>query len=110
MCLFAQETCKKLHALIDKLDEERYDLEIKVGKADKEVHFHLFCRTDWQLFTSTERVNLEITQCDIVVNKTGRQVVLSPSFLHKICTRVKASSTKVHCNNQVGKIGVGLLY
>ncbi|XP_030586793.1 uncharacterized protein LOC115781316 [Archocentrus centrarchus] len=31
------ETCKKLHALIDKIDEERYDLEIKVGKADKEI-------------------------------------------------------------------------
>lgn len=36
-CVFAQETCKKLHALIDKVDEERYDLESKVGKADKEV-------------------------------------------------------------------------
>ncbi|XP_024137928.1 troponin I, fast skeletal muscle [Oryzias melastigma] len=32
-----QETCKKLHALIDKIDEERYDLEAKVGKADKEI-------------------------------------------------------------------------
>nr|XP_020449244.1 troponin I, fast skeletal muscle-like [Monopterus albus] len=31
------ETCKKLHALIDKADEERYDLESKVGKADKEI-------------------------------------------------------------------------
>uniref|UniRef100_A0A668TK71 Troponin I2, fast skeletal type n=1 Tax=Oreochromis aureus TaxID=47969 RepID=A0A668TK71_OREAU len=31
------ETCKKLHALIDKIDEERYDLEIKVGKTDKEI-------------------------------------------------------------------------
>ncbi|KAM4554397.1 troponin I, fast skeletal muscle-like [Fundulus diaphanus] len=31
------ETCKKLHALIDKADEERYDLEAKVGKADKEI-------------------------------------------------------------------------
>ncbi|XP_015244249.1 troponin I, fast skeletal muscle-like [Cyprinodon tularosa] len=31
------ETCKKLHALIDKIDEERYDLEAKVGKADKEI-------------------------------------------------------------------------
>lgn len=31
------ETCKKLHALIDKVDEERYDLEVKVGKADKEI-------------------------------------------------------------------------
>ncbi|XP_034079048.1 troponin I-like [Gymnodraco acuticeps] len=31
------ETCKKLHALLDKLDEERYDLASKVGKADKEI-------------------------------------------------------------------------
>ncbi|KAM8751184.1 troponin I, fast skeletal muscle-like isoform 1-T1 [Acanthopagrus schlegelii] len=31
------EACKKLHALIDKVDEERYDLEIKVGKANKEI-------------------------------------------------------------------------
>ncbi|XP_029951898.1 troponin I, fast skeletal muscle-like [Salarias fasciatus] len=31
------ETCKKLHALIDKIDEERYDLEAKVGKSDKEI-------------------------------------------------------------------------
>ncbi|XP_008408887.1 troponin I, fast skeletal muscle-like [Poecilia reticulata] len=31
------EACKKIHALIDKVDEERYDLEAKVGKADKEI-------------------------------------------------------------------------
>ncbi|KAF3855386.1 hypothetical protein F7725_023441 [Dissostichus mawsoni] len=31
------EACKKLHALLDKLDEERYDLGSKVGKADKEA-------------------------------------------------------------------------
>ncbi|XP_017292136.1 troponin I, fast skeletal muscle-like [Kryptolebias marmoratus] len=31
------ETCKKLNALIEKIDEERYDLEAKVGKADKEI-------------------------------------------------------------------------
>ncbi|XP_069019602.1 troponin I, fast skeletal muscle-like [Embiotoca jacksoni] len=31
------ETCKKLHALIDKVDDERYDLLSKVGKADKEI-------------------------------------------------------------------------
>ncbi|XP_034542676.1 troponin I, fast skeletal muscle-like isoform X2 [Notolabrus celidotus] len=31
------ETCKKLHSLLDKIDEDRYDLEIKVGKADKEI-------------------------------------------------------------------------
>ncbi|XP_041652581.1 troponin I, fast skeletal muscle-like [Cheilinus undulatus] len=31
------ETCKKLHALIDKIDEDRYDVEAKVQKADKEI-------------------------------------------------------------------------
>ncbi|XP_068459979.1 troponin I, fast skeletal muscle-like [Clinocottus analis] len=31
------ETCKKMAALIDKIDEERYDLESKVGKANKEI-------------------------------------------------------------------------
>ncbi|KAL6106191.1 tnni2 [Pungitius sinensis] len=31
------ETCKKLAALIDRVDEERYDLQAKVGKADKEI-------------------------------------------------------------------------
>ncbi|MED6265068.1 hypothetical protein ILYODFUR_016861 [Ilyodon furcidens] len=31
------ETCKKLHALIDVVDEERYDLEAKLGKGDKEI-------------------------------------------------------------------------
>ncbi|CAF89918.1 unnamed protein product [Tetraodon nigroviridis] len=31
------ETCRKLHALIDKVDEERYDLQTKVSKAEKEI-------------------------------------------------------------------------
>ncbi|XP_062246081.1 troponin I, fast skeletal muscle-like [Platichthys flesus] len=31
------ELCKKLHALIDQVDEERYDAEAKVLKADKEI-------------------------------------------------------------------------
>jgi len=31
------EYCKKLHALIDKIDEDRYDIEAKVSKVDKEV-------------------------------------------------------------------------
>ncbi|KAM7397294.1 hypothetical protein PAMP_020278 [Pampus punctatissimus] len=31
------DTCKKLAALIDKVDEERYDLAAKVGKGDKEI-------------------------------------------------------------------------
>lgn len=37
VCLVLQDVCRKLHALIDKVDEERYDLLAKVGKADKEV-------------------------------------------------------------------------
>uniref|UniRef100_A0A673FX80 Troponin I, fast skeletal muscle-like n=1 Tax=Sinocyclocheilus rhinocerous TaxID=307959 RepID=A0A673FX80_9TELE len=32
-----QELCKKLHQQIDSADEERYDLESKVGKASKEI-------------------------------------------------------------------------
>ena len=32
-----QEFCKKLHQQNDKVDEERYDLESKVGKANKEI-------------------------------------------------------------------------
>ncbi|XP_075884902.1 troponin I, fast skeletal muscle-like [Nelusetta ayraudi] len=31
------DNCKKIHALIDKIDEERYDIEAKVAKADKEI-------------------------------------------------------------------------
>ncbi|KAJ8252612.1 hypothetical protein COCON_G00219240 [Conger conger] len=32
-----QELCKKLHARIDQGEEERYDMEVKVDKCDKEV-------------------------------------------------------------------------
>jgi len=35
-----QNLCKDLHQKIDVVDEERYDIESKVGKHDKEV---LFC-------------------------------------------------------------------
>ncbi|PWA30397.1 hypothetical protein CCH79_00017651 [Gambusia affinis] len=31
------ELCKKIHAALDKIDEERYDIEAKVQKADKEI-------------------------------------------------------------------------
>ncbi|XP_056272713.1 troponin I, fast skeletal muscle-like [Pseudoliparis swirei] len=31
------ETIKKMAALLDRIDEERYDMESKVGKADKEI-------------------------------------------------------------------------
>ncbi|XP_051546182.1 troponin I, fast skeletal muscle-like [Myxocyprinus asiaticus] len=32
-----QELCKKLHQQIDKIDEERYDMEAKVAKTNKET-------------------------------------------------------------------------
>lgn len=38
--LHFQDLCKKLHQQIDKVDEERYDMEAKVAKADKEVKNH----------------------------------------------------------------------
>lgn len=38
VCL--KETCRKLHALIDKVDEARYDLQAKVTKAEKEVNLN----------------------------------------------------------------------
>ncbi|RVE71492.1 hypothetical protein OJAV_G00052320 [Oryzias javanicus] len=31
------EVCKKLHTALDKIDEERYDIEAKVLKANKEI-------------------------------------------------------------------------
>lgn len=46
-----QETCKKIHALIDKIDEERYDIESKVSKADKEVDTHTFTHKRTQMHT-----------------------------------------------------------
>uniref|UniRef100_A0A3Q3XFE3 Troponin I2, fast skeletal type n=1 Tax=Mola mola TaxID=94237 RepID=A0A3Q3XFE3_MOLML len=36
--LCVQDTARKLHSLIDKMDEERYDLATKVRKADKEIN------------------------------------------------------------------------
>uniref|UniRef100_H3B3Z7 Uncharacterized protein n=2 Tax=Latimeria chalumnae TaxID=7897 RepID=H3B3Z7_LATCH len=33
-----QELCKKLHQQIDIIDEERYDIEVKVGKNDREIN------------------------------------------------------------------------
>ncbi|XP_053497889.1 troponin I, fast skeletal muscle-like [Ictalurus furcatus] len=32
-----QDLCKKLHQNIEKVDEERYDLEVKVAKSNKEI-------------------------------------------------------------------------
>ncbi|KAE8606867.1 hypothetical protein XENTR_v10010912 [Xenopus tropicalis] len=32
-----QDFCKKMHAKIDVVDEERYDMEVKVGKSTKEL-------------------------------------------------------------------------
>lgn len=37
-----QELCRKLHKQIDLVDEERYDMEIKVQKSNKEVRLLKF--------------------------------------------------------------------
>lgn len=37
--LSSQELCKKLHAKIESVDEERYDTEVKLQKTTKEVSF-----------------------------------------------------------------------
>nr|XP_006000477.1 PREDICTED: troponin I, slow skeletal muscle-like isoform X2 [Latimeria chalumnae] len=36
--LHLKELCKKLHQQIDIIDEERYDIEVKVGKNDREIN------------------------------------------------------------------------
>lgn len=36
LCL--QNLCKELHQKTDVVDEERYDIQSKVGKNEKEVH------------------------------------------------------------------------
>lgn len=41
MMLCLQNLCKDLHQKIDVVDEERYDIQSKVGKHDKEVLFFL---------------------------------------------------------------------
>lgn len=37
-CVVVQELCREIHRKIDKTDEERYDLEMKVNKTNKEVN------------------------------------------------------------------------
>lgn len=39
VCFSSQELCKKLHAKIESVDEERYDTEVKLQKTNKEVSF-----------------------------------------------------------------------
>lgn len=39
LCFSSQELCKKLHAKIESVDEERYDTEVKLQKTNKEVSF-----------------------------------------------------------------------
>ncbi len=34
---YGQDLCKELHQKIDTVDEERYDLSLKVAKSEKEV-------------------------------------------------------------------------
>lgn len=48
-----QEVCRKLHQVLDKLDEDRYDAEAKVAKTDKEVETA-------QLLTSNESLNPDL--------------------------------------------------
>lgn len=36
----AQELCREIHHKIDKIDEERYDLDMKVTKTNKEVDYY----------------------------------------------------------------------
>jgi len=36
-----QDLCKQLHQQIDVVDEERYDMSVKVAKSDKEVFDYL---------------------------------------------------------------------
>lgn len=43
MFVYQQEMLKKLAHTIDKVDEERYDAEAKVNKADKEVDCIVSC-------------------------------------------------------------------
>lgn len=37
MCLCVKELCRTLHQQIDAIDEQRYDMETKVAKSNKEV-------------------------------------------------------------------------
>lgn len=39
LCFSSQDLCKKLHAKIESVDEERYDTEVKLQKTTKEVRF-----------------------------------------------------------------------
>lgn len=39
VCFSLQELCRKLHAKIESVDEERYDIEVKLQKTNKEVSF-----------------------------------------------------------------------
>lgn len=48
-----QELCRKLHKEIDLVDEERYDMEIKVTKSNKEVRRNISLSAKgfrWQMF------------------------------------------------------------
>lgn len=38
-----QELCRKLHKQIDSVDEERYDMQLKVNKSNKEVRKLTVC-------------------------------------------------------------------
>lgn len=38
MCVYVQDLCRELHAKIDVVDEERYDIEAKVMLNTREVY------------------------------------------------------------------------
>lgn len=40
VCLCVKELCRKMHQQIDMVDEQRYDMETKVAKSDKEVNLN----------------------------------------------------------------------
>ena len=39
LCFSLQDLCRKLHSKIESVDEERYDIEVKLQKTNKEVSF-----------------------------------------------------------------------
>lgn len=50
MCVNVQDLCRELHAKIDVVDEERYDIEAKVMLNTREVTVtHILCnRKNWK--------------------------------------------------------------
>lgn len=70
VCLSLQELCKKIHAAIDKIDEDRYDAEAKVTKADKEVRHRVTWRDAlrWSVLVSSGQLlsSLRCLSCFLI--------------------------------------------